>query len=133
MRSLLPPGWPRPSGYANGVESRGRLVFVAGQVGWDRQGRFPGDDFVAQVRQALSNVLAVLAVADGGPEHVTRLTWFVIDKRAYLARRQEIGAVYRELMGEHYPAMTLVEVKGLLEEEAVVEIEATAVIPDADD
>lgn len=130
MRELQPPGWPRPSGYANGLLADGRLVFVAGQVGWDAQGRFP-DDLVGQVRQTLQNVLAVLAEADAGPEHVARMTWYILDKQEYLRNRREIGAVYRELMGRHFPVMAMVEVTALMEDEALVEIEVTAVLPDA--
>lgn len=131
MRVLQPDGWPRPRGYANGVEARGRLVFVAGQIGWDPQGRLE-PDLVAQVRQALANVLAVLAEADAGPEHVTRMTWYILDKKEYGRRTREIGAAYRELMGRSYPAMAMVQVSALMEDDALVEIEATAVVPDGD-
>ena len=120
---LQPPGWPRPKGYANGVSARGRLVFTAGQVGWDAQGNFP-DTLAGQVELALGNVMAVLAEAGGVPEHLVRLTWFITDRRAYLDAQAEIGAAYRRVLGRHYPAMSLVEVS------ALVEIEATAVIPD---
>jgi enamine deaminase RidA (YjgF/YER057c/UK114 family) len=123
---LNPAGWPRPQGYSNGVAATGRQVFVAGQIGWDRDGVL-ADGLVEQVRQALGNCLAVLAVAGGGPEHVARMTWFVTDKGLYAAKRAEIGAVYRELMGRAYPAMSLYEV-GLLEPDALVEIEMTAVV-----
>jgi enamine deaminase RidA (YjgF/YER057c/UK114 family) len=126
---LQPPGWSRPSGYSNGIAAQGRLVFVAGQVGWDAHGRFPSDDLVQQVDRALANVLAVLREAGAGPEHVVRLTWYVTDRRAYLAQRAEVGAVYRARMGRNFPAMTLVEVCALLEDHAKVEIEATAVVP----
>ena len=129
MRLLQPPGWPRPRGYANGVVAEGRLVFVAGQVGWDASGAFPSPDLAGQVRQALANVLAVLAEAGGRPEHVTRLTWYVVDRDEYLASTREIGVAYRELMGSHYPAMAVVQVAGLVEAQARVEIEATAVVP----
>jgi enamine deaminase RidA (YjgF/YER057c/UK114 family) len=129
MRVLQPPGWPRPRGYANGVVAEGRLVFVAGQVGWDASGAFPSPDLAGQVRQALANVLAVLAEAGGRPEHVTRLTWYVVDRDEYLASTREIGVAYRELMGSHYPAMAVVQVAGLVEAQARVEIEATAVVP----
>jgi enamine deaminase RidA (YjgF/YER057c/UK114 family) len=130
MKALQPPGWPRPKGYANGVTAQGRLVFVAGQVGWGPDERFASGDFVDQARQALANIVAVLREAGAGPEHVTRLTWYVVDKREYLARLPELGQAYRAVMGAHFPAMTAVEVKGLVEEGARVEIEATAVMPD---
>ncbi len=130
MRALQPPGWPRPKGYANGIEARGRLVFVAGQIGWDETGAFPSADLAGQVRRTLSNVLAVLAEAGAGPEHVVRLTWYVTDRDEYLGSVKEIGMAYREVMGRHYPAMAVVAVAGLIEAEAKVEIEATAVVPD---
>ncbi|MYH33680.1 MAG: RidA family protein [Gammaproteobacteria bacterium] len=126
---LQPPGWSRPKGYANGVSARGRLVFTAGQIGWDTQGNFP-DTLAGQVELALANVVAVLAEAGAGPEHLVRLTWFIIDRRAYLDAQSEIGAAYRRVLGRHYPAMSLVEVSALVESKALVEIEATAVIPD---
>jgi enamine deaminase RidA (YjgF/YER057c/UK114 family) len=129
MRSLQPPGWPRPRGYANGIEASGRLVFVAGQIGWDSDGAFPSADLPGQVRQTLANVVAVLAEAGAGPEHVVRLTWYVTDREEYLASVKEIGAAYREVMGRHFPAMAVVAVSGLVEEQAKVEIEATAVVP----
>jgi enamine deaminase RidA (YjgF/YER057c/UK114 family) len=127
-RVLLPEGWPRPKGYANGVAAEGRMVFVAGQIGWTPDGAFPDGGFVAQVRQTLANTLAVLAEAEAGPEHVVRMTWYVVDKREYLAALREIGTVWREVIGPHYPAMAVVEVKGLIEDAARVEIETTAVI-----
>jgi enamine deaminase RidA (YjgF/YER057c/UK114 family) len=132
MRTLQPPGWPRPRGYANGVaaDGGGTLVFVAGQIGWDETGAFPAADLPGQVRRTLQNVLAVLAEAGGGPEHITRLTWYVTDREEYLASAREIGAVYRELMGGHYPAMAVVQVLALIESQARVEIEATAVVPE---
>lgn len=128
---LQPPTWARPRGYANGisVSSAGRLVFISGQIGWDEQCHFQSSDFVSQVRQTLQNVLTVLAQAGGKPEHLVRLTWYIVDKQEYLARGREIGSVYRELMGSHYPTMSVVQVAGLLEDMARVEIEATAVIP----
>ena len=126
---LQPPGWPRPKGYSNGVSARGRLVFTAGQVGWDAQGNFP-DTLAGQVELALGNVVAVLAEAGAGPEHLVRLTWFIADRQAYLDAQAEIGAAYRRVLGRHYPAMSLVEVSALVESKALVEIEATAVIPD---
>lgn len=129
MRILQPPGWARPRGYANGIAVSGQLVFIAGQIGWDEQGEFVSDDLVAQTRRALENILTILAEAGGQPAHIARMTWYVVDKREYLARASEIGAVYRELMGKHFPAMTAVEVSALIEDRAKVEIEATAVIP----
>ena len=127
-RVLLPEGWPRPKGYSNGVAAEGRMVFVAGQIGWDTEGRFP-DGFAAQFRQTIDNTLAVLAEAGAGPEHVVRMTWYVVDKTEYLAALREIGAVWRERIGPHYPAMAVIEVKGLIEDAARVEIETTAVLP----
>ena len=127
MKVLQPAGWPRPKGYSNGVAAEGRMVFVAGQVGWDETGAFP-DGFAAQVRQVLANTLAVLAEAQAGPEHIVRMTWYVVDKTEYLASLREIGAAWRELIGPHYPAMAVVEVKGLVEDAARVEIETTAVV-----
>lgn len=126
---LQPPDWPAPKGYANGVMGRGRIVLVGGQVGWDRQGRFP-PDFVAQVQQALRNILVVLAQAGGGPEHVARLTWYVVDMEEYRGSLRALGPAYRAVMGRHFPAMTLVQVAALVEPEARVEIEATALLPD---
>jgi enamine deaminase RidA (YjgF/YER057c/UK114 family) len=126
-RVLNPRGWPRPQGYANGMIAKGRILVTGGVVGWDLMGRFPAG-FVAQARQALSNILAVLAEGEAGPEHVVRLTWYVIDMDEYLACRRELGRLYRDLMGEHYPAMALVEVRRLVEPEAKLEIEATAVV-----
>jgi enamine deaminase RidA (YjgF/YER057c/UK114 family) len=130
MRTLQPAGWKRPRGYANGVVARGRLVFVAGQVGWNAEERFEAEDFVGQARQALRNVLAVLAEAGAGPEHLCRLTWYVADRHEYNASLAELGVAYREVVGRHFPAMTAVEVAGFVEEGARVEIEATAVVPD---
>ena len=126
---LQPPGWPRPKGYANGIAASGRVVFVAGQVGWNAEERFESDDFVVQARQALANIVAVLAEAGGGPEHITRMTWFVLDKQEYLDRARDLGAAYREVIGDTYPAMSLVQVAGLVETGARLEIEATAVVP----
>jgi enamine deaminase RidA (YjgF/YER057c/UK114 family) len=129
-RILQPAGWAAPRGYANGVEARGRVVFVAGQIGWNPEAAaFETDDFVGQVDQALRNVAAVLAEAGAGPEHLVRMTWYVTDRAAYAANTRAIGRVWRESFGRHYPAMTLVVVAGLLEERARVEIEATAVVP----
>jgi enamine deaminase RidA (YjgF/YER057c/UK114 family) len=129
METLQPPGWPRPRGYANGVAAEGRLVFVAGQIGWDETGSFPAEDMAAQVRQTLRNVVAVLAEAGAGPEHVARMTWYVTDREAYLADPAGIGHAYRDVMGRHFPAMAVVVVSALLEPSAKVEIEATAVVP----
>jgi len=129
MKVLQPAGLAPAKGYANGVSCDGALVFVAGQIGWDAQGRMVSADFPAQVRQALRNVVAVLADAGAEPAHVARMTWYVINKREYLSAQREIGAAYREVMGRHFPAMSVVEVSGLIEEGAKVEIEATAVIP----
>jgi enamine deaminase RidA (YjgF/YER057c/UK114 family) len=130
MEILQPPNWPRPKGFSNGIAARGRLVFIAGQIGWDETGRLAGADFSEQARQALHNVLAVLALAGGKPEHIARMTWYVTSKREYLAAYKCIGEIYRSMMGRHYPAMTAVEVSALVEDGAKVEIEATAVIPD---
>ena len=131
MRILNPEGWPRPRGYSNGVAASGRLVFVSGQVGWDEREQFASNDLVEQTRQALRNLLAVLAAGGAEPRHVARLTWYLTDKKEYLRRAREIGAVYRELMQNHYPAMSMVEVSALMEDRARVEIEATAVVPEA--
>jgi enamine deaminase RidA (YjgF/YER057c/UK114 family) len=129
MHQLLhPKHWTPAKGFANGVAAEGRLVFVAGQIGWNAAQRFESDDFVAQVEQALANIIAVLAEADAGPEHLVRLTWYVTDKREYLSRLNEVGEVYRRVIGRHFPATTLVQVAALLEERAKVEIEATAVV-----
>jgi enamine deaminase RidA (YjgF/YER057c/UK114 family) len=130
MKVLQPPGWAQPKGYANGIAARGTLVFVGGQIGWNAAQQFDSDDFVEQAAQALRNVVAVLAEAGGRPEHIARMTWYVLDKREYLASYRALGAVYREIIGRHYPAMTAVEVSALMEDRARVEIEATAVIPD---
>jgi enamine deaminase RidA (YjgF/YER057c/UK114 family) len=129
MEILHPPGWAAPRGYANGIAASGRIVFVSGQVGWNAQGRFEATDFVAQARQALANVVAVLGEAGARPEHIARMTWYVVDKREYVASSKALGAVYREVIGNHYPAMTAVEVAALVEDGARVEIEVTAVIP----
>ena len=129
LRFLQPEGWAPPRGYANGVAAEGRTVFVAGQIGWNPQRHFETDDFVGQVEQALINVLAVLRSAGAGPEHLVRMTWYVTDKAAYMTRQKELGQIYRNVIGRHYPAMTLLVVAGLLEDRALVEIEATAVLP----
>jgi enamine deaminase RidA (YjgF/YER057c/UK114 family) len=130
MDILHPPGWPRARGYSNGVAARGRIVSVSGMIGWDAQGQFQTDDFVGQARQALENIVAVLREANAGPEHIVRMTWYVVDKREYLAASAALGAAYRDVIGRHYPAMSAVQVAGLMEDRARVEIEATAVVPD---
>ena len=126
---LQPPGWAAPKGYVNGVATQGRQVFVAGQIGWNAQCQFDSDDLVAQVRLALLNVRAVLAEAGAQPEHIARMTWYLVDKREYLSRVREIGAVYREVIGDYHIAMTAVQVVALIEDRAKVEIEVTAVVP----
>ena len=128
MDLLHPKHWARPSGYSNGVAAEGRQVFVAGQIGWNAEQQIVGDDFVAQVEQALQNIVHVLAEADARPEDLVRLTWYVTDKREYLARASEVGAAYRRVIGRHFPAMTVVQVVALVEDRAKVEIEATAVV-----
>ena len=130
MSAILPPGWPRPRGYANGVAARGRQLFVAGMVGWDAQQRFASDDFAAQAVQALQNVVAVLQAGGATPAHLVRLTWYVTDKREYLAALPAVGRAFRELIGHYDIAMTAVQVVALIEDRAKVEIEATAVVPD---
>ena len=129
MQILQPPGWRRAPGYSNGVAAEGRLVFVAGLVGWDENSEFHSDDFITQSEQALENTVAVLAEAGAKPEHVVRMTWYITDKREYVTRGRELGEVYRAVMGRHYPAMAMVEVSGLMEDRAKVEIETTAVVP----
>jgi len=130
MNILQPPGWARPRGYSNGIAARGQLVFVAGQIGWDHQCRFQTDDLAGQVKQALENVVAVLAQAGARPEHIVRMAWYMNDKREYLQASRAIGEAYRSIIGGHYPVMTAVQVSALIEDRAKVEIEATAVIPD---
>lgn len=127
---LQPPGWAPAKGYANGVAARGTLVFVGGQIGWNARQQFETDDFIEQTRQTLQNVVAVLKEACAGPEHMVRMTWYVIDRVEYNARLKELGAAYREVIGKHFPAMTCVEVAALMEARAKVEIEVTAVVPD---
>ncbi len=129
-RRLQPEGWARPLGYANGVVARGRTIFVAGQVGWNPGCQFESDDLVAQIAQALRNVVAILSCEGGGPEHVVSLVWYFVDKREYITRLSEVGKVYREIMGRNFPAMTAVQVSAFIENRAKVEIQATAVIPD---
>jgi enamine deaminase RidA (YjgF/YER057c/UK114 family) len=130
MKFLQPPNWPRPKGYANGVLASGSMVFVSGVVGWNAQGKFAARDFAPQVRQALLNVVEILHEAHAKPEHIARMTWYVLDKNEYMAASKAVGAAYREIIGKHYPAMTVVEVSGLVEADARVEIEVTAVIPE---
>ena len=130
MKFLQPPDWPRPKGYANGVATRGSLVFLSGIIGWNAQGQCASRDFGIQVRQALLNIVEILNQAKAKPEHIARMTWYVLDKNEYMAAAKEMGAAYREIIGRHYPAMTVVEVSGLVEAEARVEIEVTAVVPD---
>ena len=126
---IQPPGWPRPKGYSNGMVAEGRLLVTGGLIGWDEQERFASDDFIDQLRQTLKNTVQVLESGGAEPEHIVRMTWYVTDKREYLERVREIGAVYRETIGRHFPAMAVVEVAALLEDRAKVEIETTAVIP----
>ena len=131
MHTLLQPeGWVAPKGYANGVAARGTLVVTGGQIGWNAQQQFESDDFIAQTRQTLLNVRAVLEAGGAGPEHLVRLTWYVVDRDEYNARLKELGAVYREVLGKNFPAMACVQVAGLMEARAKIEIEATAVVPD---
>ena len=131
IQVLQPPGWARPRGYSNGIATRGgRLVFIAGQIGWDEKCEFGEKGFGGQFRQTLKNIRAVLAEAKGGPEHIVRLTWYVVDKQEYLAALPEVGAAYRELMGRNYPVMAVVQVGALVEDAARLEIEAQAVVPD---
>lgn len=129
-RPLLPAGWPKPRGYANGVAAHGTQIFIAGQIGWDETGHFRSDGFADQARQALANIVAVLKEAGAGPEHLVRMTWYVTDKREYLAASKDIGQAFRELIGDYDIAMSAVQVAALIEDRAKVEIEATAVIPD---
>ncbi|MGP9588837.1 RidA family protein [Halomonas sp. AOP42-B2-16] len=126
---LHPSHWKPAIGYANGVLASGQTIFVGGQVGWNADQVFESDDFVMQVNQALQNIVAILKEANAGPEHIVRLTWYVTDKREYLARLREVGGAYREVLGKHFPAMTMIQVAGLVEDQAKVEIEVTAVIP----
>ena len=127
---LQPEGWAKPIGYANGVAARGRMVFIGGQVGWTGQGQFETDDFVGQVRQTLINIVAILAEAGAGQQHITSMTWYFTDKAEYLANLKGMGAAYREVIGRHYPAMAAMQVVALVEDRAKVEIQATAVVPD---
>ena len=129
MQMLNPAGWMRPKGYSNGIAAAGRMIFVAGQVGWDAQETFRTDDLVGQVRQSLTNIVAILAEAGARPEHIVRMNWYLADKDEYNARLAEIGAVYRELIGRHFPAMTALQVAGFVEDGAKIEIEVTAMLP----
>ena len=129
MQILQPPGWAKPRGFSNGIACSGKLVFIAGQIGWSGQGEWKERSFAGQFRQALQNILEILREANGRPDHLVRLTWYILDKKEYLASLKEVGAAYRELMGKHYPTMAVVQVGALVEEEARLEIEATAVIP----
>jgi enamine deaminase RidA (YjgF/YER057c/UK114 family) len=130
MKTLQPAHWPRPKGYANGILAAGRTVFVSGMVGWDARGKMVCQDFVGQARQALRNIVEVLSEAKAKPEHIVRMNWYVIDKKEYVSAYKQLGVVYREIIGRHYPAMTAVQVVGLIEDAARVEIEAIAVVPD---
>jgi enamine deaminase RidA (YjgF/YER057c/UK114 family) len=130
IKKLQPPDWAEPKGYANGILARGALLFVGGQIGWNAKQEFESDDFIAQTRQALQNILAVLQAGGAGPEHMVRMTWYVVDRVEYGARLKELGGAYREVMGKNFPAMTCVEVAALVEDRAKVEIEVTAVVPD---
>jgi enamine deaminase RidA (YjgF/YER057c/UK114 family) len=130
MQALQPPGWARPKGFSNGIACTGKLVFIAGQIGWTGQGEWRDRSFAGQFRQALQNIVDILKEAKGRPEHIVRLTWYVLDRQEYLAALKDVGAAYRELMGKHYPTMAVVQVAGLVETEARLEIEATAVIPE---
>ena len=128
-KTLQPEGWLAPRGYANGIEASGRQIYVGGQIGWNAQCQFETDDLVAQISQALSNCVAVVAAGGGLPKHIVRMTWYLRDKKEYVARLKEIGSVYRDVMGRHYPAMSAVQVADLIEDQAKVEIEVTAVVP----
>ena len=130
MQVLLPPGWPRPKGYANGVAVSGRQIYVAGMIGWDAHWQFHTDDLAGQARQAMQNIVEVLAAGGAKPEHIVRMTWYITDKKEYLAQQAEIGKAYRELIGSFSVAMTAVQVAALIEDRAKVEIEVTAVVPD---
>ena len=130
MQILQPPTWAKPRGFANGIAASGKLVFIAGQVGWTGEGKWEAHDFAGQFRQALKNIVEVLAQAGGKPQHIVRLTWYVVDKQGYLASLKDVGVAYREVMGRHFPTMTVVQVGGLIEPEAKLEIEATAVLPE---
>jgi enamine deaminase RidA (YjgF/YER057c/UK114 family) len=130
MKILQPPNWPRPKGYSNGIAASGRTVFVSGMIGWDEKGEIVSSDFVAQVAQALRNVVEVLAEANAKPEHIVRMNWYVLDKKEYVSAYKQLGATYREIIGSHFPAMTALQVTSLIEDAARVEIEVTAVVPE---
>ena len=130
ITKIQPPDWAEPKGYANGILARGTLLFVGGQIGWNARQEFESDDFVAQTRQTLQNIADVLKAGGAGPEHMVRMTWYVVDRDEYVASLRELGGVYREIMGKNFPAMTCVQVAGLVEARARVEIEVTAVLPD---
>ena len=130
MRVLQPAGWPRPKGYSNGIEARGRQIFYAGLIGWNAEEKFEAKDLPGQFEQLLRNLIAVLAEADAGPEHVVRMTWYITDKQAYLRDAKRIGEIYRAIMGRVFPVMAVVQVVALMEDEAKIEIEVTAVVPD---
>lgn len=130
MKIIQPPGWPKPKGYSNGIVAKGQLVFVAGQVGWNAQEKFETSDIAGQARQALKNIVAILAEAGAGPEHICRMDWFLADVKEYNASLMELGAAYREVIGKHYPVMTAVQVGGFVETGAKLEIEVTAVLPE---
>ncbi len=130
VKKLQPPDWLEPKGYANGIMARGALIFVGGQIGWNAAQQFESDDFIAQTRQALINIVAILKAGGAEPMHMVRMTWYVTDRVEYSARLKELGGVYREVMGKNFPAMTWVEVSGLVEDRARIEIEVTAVLPD---
>jgi len=130
MQMLQPPGWKKPKGYANGIVAKGRMVFVAGQVGWNAEEKFETSDFAGQARQALKNIVAILAEGGAGPEHICRMTWYVGDRHEYNASLKDLGAAYREIIGKNFPVMTAVQVAGFVEEGAKLEIEVTAVLPD---
>ena len=130
MQVPQPPGWAKPKGYSNGIATRGKIIFVAGQVGWDENEKLNSDTFAGQARQALKNIVAILAQAGAGPQHICRMNWYVADKKEYLGSLRELGAVYRELIGKNFPVMTALQVGGFVEDGAKLEIEVTAVIPD---
>ena len=130
IETLQPAEWARPKGYANGMAARGKMIFISGQIGWDANGQFSGDDLTGQAAQALRNIVRILQEAHAEPRHLVRLTWYVLSRDAYVREARDIGAAYREILGKHFPAMSVVEVRGLVEQRALVEIEATAVIPD---
>ena len=132
MQTVTPPGWPRPKGYANAVIANGKAIYLAGMVGWNADEKFETQDFAGQARQIFENIVAVLTVAGARPEHLVRMTWFVADTDEYMGSLEDVGAAYRQVIGRHYPAMSVIEVKGFVEDGARLEIEATAVVPDAD-